>query len=158
MENKKFTLLDIENLEKLVGKTIFWQSPKSYENSEYSEFYQGIDRIEDINLKERHPIKSTSLKGDKLWFAFQCQGELCYSDGDRFIRFFVLDTNSPLYKISLKYEELNFVENDKFLYKKGKLSEEIKKEITDNYNVEIEEEEKENPLGSNFYTIIKLKK
>ena len=79
--------LTTENLEILKGKKIRWYAPAS----KYNNNYTGVALIKEINISERRPIKSETIEGDDLDYAFvddiMNDGSISYSDSFRNVTF-----------------------------------------------------------------------
>lgn len=79
----------------LIGKTISWEV-KGYKGQNYS----GIAIIEEVDENAVKPLKTKTLEGNDLNYAFNEWGAgerldapICYSDGDRYILYNVIDEN-----------------------------------------------------------------
>lgn len=77
----------------LIGQTIQWYV-EGYANQNYS----GICIIEHVEPTERRPLKTKTIEGDNLDYAFneweagnKLDEFLCYSDGDRYIAYEVVE-------------------------------------------------------------------
>lgn len=73
----------------LQGKTIKW-NVQGYRGQNYG----GIAKIVSVATDDRLPLKTETISGDNLSFAFNAWGagkklddNLCYSDDDRFINY-----------------------------------------------------------------------
>lgn len=75
--------LTFDNLLGLLGKTIRWSAPSSFENRPYG----GIAKISGIIATDR-PVLAETIEGDMLSIArVDYDGRLVYSDNFRFITF-----------------------------------------------------------------------
>ena len=79
----------------LIGKTIKWHAPAYKHNEDYT----GISKILAVNTTDRRPLKTETIEGKNLDYAFINEqdkddvenGLLCFSDGDRYVTFEVLN-------------------------------------------------------------------
>lgn len=76
------------------GKKIRWQAPADRANSPYT----GVAIINFIERNDRRPLHTERIEGDYLDFAFfpfkddaEKEMPICYSDGDRFVTFQVIE-------------------------------------------------------------------
>jgi hypothetical protein len=84
-------ILTVELALSLVGKCVRWGAPGYEANGNYG----GVAQIVSVDTTARRPIKSVTIEGDSLDFAFVDQykledveyGLLCYSDGDRYVSY-----------------------------------------------------------------------
>lgn len=82
-------VLTADILSTLVGKTISWVAPGHSSNGNY----QGIAKIESVELAKRNPIQAKIIEGDELNYAFNDDfhpGYISFSDSDRFVMFEIL--------------------------------------------------------------------
>lgn len=82
----EFEQLTINHLPTLVGKTIEWKAPAYSGNAPYT----GISTIESVNPQESRPIKSATIEGDNLNYAFIDGDLLSYSDSSRYVTFRII--------------------------------------------------------------------
>lgn len=91
------TILQIHTAQELIGKTIIWNAPAS----KYNATYGGVAKIVSVDPDNRRPIKTETISGDYLDYAFVDEyekedvemGLLCYSDGGRHVTFEVKCTS-----------------------------------------------------------------
>ena len=80
-------ILTTKNLKELQGKRIKWFAPAYKYNNDYT----GECIITNVNLEERRPIKSETISGDNLDYAFiddlMNNGSISYSDSYRNVTF-----------------------------------------------------------------------
>lgn len=78
-------------LHTLIGKTIKWNAPSAKENRPYS----GTDKIISVNLGNRNPLKTESIEGDDLQYAFiddlMDNELLSYSDSYRVVTYKIVE-------------------------------------------------------------------
>lgn len=83
--------LTTSNVESLNGKKIRWYAPAS----KWNENYTGIALITSVDVSERRPIKSETLDGDTLDYAFvddlMNDGSISYSDSYRNVTFKIVE-------------------------------------------------------------------
>ena len=86
----KFELLSKEILPTLIGKTIEWRAPIYRYNQGY--YGLGLDggicKIVEIEIENRKPIISAEIiAGSDIKYAFQCDGDICFTDSDRLVSY-----------------------------------------------------------------------
>jgi hypothetical protein len=86
--------LDLNTAKTLKGKTVRFKAP-SYQGN-YP--YEGVFKIEEVNVKERRLFSGQRVSGDSLEFAFtdECSKEgenkaIYFSDSGRYVTFEVLN-------------------------------------------------------------------
>jgi hypothetical protein len=94
-------LLTVEILPSLIGKTISWSAPAARENEPYG----GICKILSVDMTQRRPITAETIEGDDIWYGFVeegwTDGNVAYSDADRYISFEGLEHNHELLTLGL---------------------------------------------------------
>ncbi len=102
-DNRKGRTLTSGGADFLIGKKIKWTAPAYEGNSTY----KGVAIIESVKQKERRPITSKTISGDKLDYAFHEFDQkdeddpLAYSDGGRYITYEIIGSAKPK-KIKVK--------------------------------------------------------
>lgn len=89
-EVPEFLAIEINFLPELLNKKIQWKAPAYRMNKPYG----GIAIINETNITDRRPIKSTTVEGDDLDFAFVDQytdGLIAYSDSDRLVTYKIIE-------------------------------------------------------------------